>query len=153
MNFDPSGNPLTYQGVSASCDDMARFGYLALRKGRWKGEQIVPRHWMKKATRPSTDLNDAYGYMWWLNREGHVVEPSFPARVEYDGQLVPEADKDVYAAIGAFGQLVIVDPDEEYVIVRLQNVPDLHAELAVNPDPIGMTQLRAIMTAFEEAQI
>jgi CubicO group peptidase (beta-lactamase class C family) len=153
MGTDPSGNPLTYQGVSASCDDMARFGYLALRQGQWKDEQVVPKQWLAAATEPSTTLNDAYGYMWWLNRRGHVVTPSFPARAEYDGQLVPGASEDVYVALGAFGQLVIVDPKQEYVIVRLQNVPDLQAELAVSPDPIGVTQLRAILTAFEDAKL
>jgi len=153
MGVDPSGNPLTYQGVTASCDDMARFGYLALREGQWKGEQVVPRHWMEQATEPSTALNDAYGYMWWLNRKGHVVEPTFPERVEYDGQLVPGAPQEVYVALGAFGQLVIVDPVEEYVIVRLQNVRDVQAEIAASPDPRGIAQLRAILTAFENAKL
>ncbi|MFO7562358.1 MAG: serine hydrolase domain-containing protein [Enhygromyxa sp.] len=153
MALDPSGNPLTYQGVSASCDDMARFGYLALRQGQWKGEQIVPKAWFERATRPSTKLNDAYGYMWWLNQPGHVVTPSFPGRVEYDGQLVPGAPEHIYTAIGAFGQLVIVDPVDEYVIVRLQDVSDLQAELAASPDPVGITQLREISSAFENAKL
>lgn len=153
MGVDPSGNSLTYQGVRASCDDMARFGYLALREGRWKDKQVVPKQWVQNATKPSTNLNDAYGYMWWLNREGHVVQPSFPDRVEYDGQLVPAADEDVYSALGAFGQLVIVDPDEEYVIVRLQNVPDVNTALATSPDPTGVAQLQELLTAFEAAKI
>jgi CubicO group peptidase (beta-lactamase class C family) len=152
MTTDPSGNTMTYQGVTASCDDLARFGYLALREGQWKGEQLVPKQWIQQATQPSTELNSAYGYMWWLNREGHVVQPSFPARIEYDGQLVPGASEQLFFAVGAFGQLVIVDPKDEYVIVRLQNITDLNAAMATSPDPVGMTQLREIVTAFEAAK-
>ena len=153
IGFDPSGKPLAYQGLSASCDDMARFGYLALREGRWKNKQVVSKQWLKKATKSSTDLNDAYGYLWWLNREGNIVEPSFPERVEYEGQLVPAASDKVFTALGAFGQLVIVDPEEEYVIVRLENIPDVNAALATCPDPKGLSQLEEILTAFEAAKI
>lgn len=153
MTSDPAGNTLTYQGVTSSCADLARFGYLALREGKWKDEQVVPKQWIQDATQPSTELNSAYGYMWWLNREGHVVQPSFPGRIEYDGKLVPEASEQLFFAVGAFGQLVIVDPKDEYVIVRLQNVTDLNAALATSPDPVGMTQLRAIVTALEDAKV
>ena len=150
---DAAGSPLVYQGVSTSCHDIARFGYLMLRGGRWKGQEIVPADWVAEATAPSTPLNDAYGYLWWLNREGHVVEPSFPGRVEYDGRLVPAASEDVYTALGAFGQLVIVDPADGYVIVRLQDVLDLNEAIATDPDPVGTTKLEQILTAFEAAKL
>jgi CubicO group peptidase (beta-lactamase class C family) len=152
VHSDPAGNPLVYQGVSASCDDMARFGYLALRDGKWKDQQIIPQQWVQQSTQPSTELNTAYGYMWWLNREGHVVQPSFPVRNEYDGQLVPGASPQLMAAVGAFGQLIIIDPASETVVVRLQNITDLNAALATSPDPTGFTQLREIATAFEAAK-
>ncbi|MFO7561545.1 MAG: serine hydrolase [Enhygromyxa sp.] len=152
MGLDPIGNPLTYQGATASCDDMARFGYLALREGKWKDQQLVPQQWFKQATTPSTELNAGYGFMWWLNKKGHVVLPSFPLRNEFDGQMVPAASEQVFFALGAFGQLVIVDPKEEYVVVRLQDIPDLNAALATNPDPMGVLQLREILTAFEGAK-
>jgi CubicO group peptidase (beta-lactamase class C family) len=153
MNPDPSGNPLVYQGASASCDDMARFGYLALREGRWKGEQIISKQWLQQATKSSTELNSAYGYMWWTNHKGHVVQPSFPLRNEYDGQLVPGSSEQLFFAVGAFGQLIIVDPKSEYVVVRLQNITDLNAALATSPDPTGISQLRTIATAFEAAKL
>src|SRR5690606_813855 len=127
---------------------MARFGYLALREGQWKGEQIVPKNWIKQATHPSTELNSAYGYMWWLNREGHVVEPSFPLRNEYDGKLLPDSNEQVFAAVGAFGQSILVDPKDEYVVVRLQNITDVNMAIATSPDPMGFAQLRAIASAF-----
>lgn len=152
MARDGAGNPLVYQGLSTTCHDIARFGYLMLREGKWQGQQIVPQHFVREATAPSTALNIAYGYLWWLNREGHVVEPTFPERNEYDGQLAPAASEAVYSAIGAFGQLVVVDPVDGYVLVRLQDVLDLEAALATDPDPLGVSKLDALLTAFEQAK-
>ncbi len=81
--------------MSTSCHDIARFGWLMLNQGSWDGQQVVPQADVGEATAPSTDLNDAYGYMFRLNREGHVVEPTFPFRSEYDGRLVPASSESV----------------------------------------------------------
>ena len=40
-------------GLQISARDEARFGYLFLRQGRWKDQQIVSQDWVKKATSPS----------------------------------------------------------------------------------------------------
>lgn len=150
---DPAQNALVYQGLSTSCHDIARFGHLFARGGAWKSKQVVPSQWVAEATQPSTELNDAYGYLWWLNRSGHVVEPSFPGRVEYDGQLIPSAPESVFSALGAFGQLVIVEPEDGYVVVRLQEVLDLEQAIATDPDPVGTSKLDLVMTAFEQAKL
>lgn len=142
---DDDGNPLTYQGVSASCRDLARLGYLFLRDGRWAGGvQVVPEAWVAASTVPSTPLNTAYGYMWWLNHDGHYVLPSAPLRQEGDGQLVPGAPEHLYAAVGAFGQLVIVDRVGEYVVVRLGAQP-------ASGDLLGLDFMRELWLAFAEA--
>lgn len=144
---DGADNPLTYQGVSASCRDLARFGYLFLRDGRWAGGvQVVPEAWVSESTTPSTPLNSAYGYMWWLNQDGHYVLPSAPVRQEGDGQLVPGAPDELFAAVGAFGQLVIVDRTREYVVVRLGAQSDAG-------DLLGFEFLRETWTAFSAALV
>lgn len=146
MGRDGEGNPLTYQGVSASCRDLARFGYLYLRGGRWaEGVQVVPEAWVAESISPSTDLNSAYGFMWWLNRPGHWVLPSAPLRDEGDGQIAPDAPEELFAAIGAFGQLVVVDPTTESVWVRLGPT-----DLA---DATGVGKLEDLWTAFAAAQL
>ncbi len=120
LGADAEGHPLTYQGVSASCRDLARFGYLYLRGGQWAGgEQVVPAAWVAESITPSTTLNSAYGFMWWLNRPGHWVLPSVPLRDEGDGKLLPKAPDELFAAVGAFGQLIVVDPTTDSVWVRL----------------------------------
>jgi CubicO group peptidase (beta-lactamase class C family) len=146
MGRDSDGNPLTYQGVSASCRDLARFGYLYLRGGRWAdGVQVVPASWVAESITPSTDLNSAYGFMWWLNRPGHWVLPSAPLRNEGDGQIAPEAPEELFAAIGAFGQFIVVDPATESVWVRL-GPTDLG-------DATGVGKLDDLWAAFAAAQL
>ncbi len=146
MGRDSEGNPLTYQGVSASCRDLARFGYLYLRRGRWAGGvQVVPEAWVAESTTPSTDLNSAYGFMWWLNQPGHWVLPSAPVRTEGDGQIAPDAPTELFAAIGAFGQLIVVDPTTESVWVRL-GPTDL-------TDATGVGKLEELWAAFAAAQL
>jgi CubicO group peptidase (beta-lactamase class C family) len=147
MGRDQAGNPQTYQGLSASCRDLARFGYLYLRQGEWAGGQsIVPAAWVVASTIPSTALNSAYGFMWWLNVEGHWVLPSAPLREEGDGKLFPDAPEEMFSAVGALGQAVVVDPMSGYVFVRLGDAPDI-------TDLTGFSKLQALWDAFAAAKL
>lgn len=146
MAHDEAGNTLVYNGLSATCLDMARFGYLYLRNGRWQNRQIVPKIWIKRSTQPSTGFNDAYGYLWWLNNSGHVVMPSIPARNEYDGKMFPSAPDHMYMALGAFGQLIAVDPRAGIVLVRGTLDYDQN-------DPLAMGDMDAILGALADAKL
>lgn len=105
MTGDASGRSTsTAFGIESTCRDLARFGLLFQQQGRWDGEQVVPRAWVREAVGgPSQRLNRSYGLLWWLNRTG----------------LVPGAPADAYAALGFGGQVVLVDPGSETVVVRL----------------------------------
>lgn len=81
--------------------DMARFGYLWLRKGAWNGKQILPPSYVQAALTPSAHGPD-YGYLWWLNTQGKNL-PGLPANA--------------YAALGAGSNTILVSPDHELVIV------------------------------------
>ena len=52
INHDPSGNTLAFMGGQASCQDLARFGLLALNEGEWDGEQVVSADYVREATQP-----------------------------------------------------------------------------------------------------
>ncbi len=125
MTVDPAGNTLTFMGLQSTCRDMARFGHLFLQEGEWDGEQVVSRDWVQRATQPSQDLSAAYGYLWWLNRPGRLVQPTIatggPAEAGgiEEGQLVEGAPEDMYWARGMGGQMVQVDPGSQTVAVRL----------------------------------
>jgi CubicO group peptidase (beta-lactamase class C family) len=123
---DRAGNPITYADLSASCRDLARFGVLYLRGGSWsEGRQILSREWAEESVQPAP-LNSAYGYMWWLNREGVWLES---LHREAEGRPMPNLPEEVYRASGAFNQIVFVDPDADIVFTRIGGVADL-ADLA-----------------------
>jgi len=122
--LDDAGNATTFGGMQASCDDLARLGYLFLRNGRWAGEQIVSRTWVEEATVPSTELNSAYGYLWWLNRDGHWVEPTGSSRSEGDGKWHPGDPQEVFMALGFQGQIAFVDPTRDLVYARIGGMGD-----------------------------
>ena len=64
-------------GMFISARDMARFGYLFLRNGKWNDRQIVSQKWIEMARSPGP-ANDGYGYMnWFLNSD---PKPAFPTR-------------------------------------------------------------------------
>lgn len=129
---DASGGTLTFMGLQSTCRDMARFGHLMLEKGNWDGTQVVPEAWVDAATgRSSQELNAAYGYLWWLNRKGHVASPVQPTTGQAggdqeDAQMVPGAPEDMFWALGLGDQIIAVDPGSDTVVVRLggANSPD-----------------------------
>lgn len=130
MTMDSSGHSTNaFFGLSSTCEDLARFGYLFLRQGAWEGEQIVPAAWVEEAIgAPSQEHNAAYGYLWWLNTEGRLLSPLQAVTPteepeEVVGQIAPGAPDDMYTAQGLGGQIVMVDPGSETVVVRLGTGP------------------------------
>ena len=130
----PSGGGSTNLafGMQSTCPDLARFGLLFAQGGRWEGRQVVSSAWVAAATgAPSQRLNAAYGYLWWLNREGTLRAPldeinGLGAPVDPKrGRLVPSAPPDVYAALGYGGQVVLVHPASQTVVVRLGDPGDV----------------------------
>ena len=73
-----SAHPVYHFAMSAR--DMARFGLLYLRRGRWRGRQLIPAAWIDRSTTPYSDVGDerrGYGYMWWIGKAeafgGHAL--------------------------------------------------------------------------------
>ncbi len=90
--------------------DMARFGLLYLRRGSWKGMQIVPAEWVEESVRSYSDAGPAggYGYLWWI---------------AVDGRHLPgvELEDGAYSARGAGGHYILVIPSRDMVIVHRVN--------------------------------
>ena len=55
-----------YYGIRMSARDLARFGLLYLRGGRWRARQVVPAAWVGESTKIHSVIRDGkgYGYMW-----------------------------------------------------------------------------------------
>ena len=88
-------------GLWISTRDEARFGYLFLRRGKWKDKQIISENWIRAATAP-TRVAGGYGYLWWLNT-GQKQYPSLPSTS--------------YAAQGYGSNTIWIDPEHDLVVV------------------------------------
>jgi uncharacterized protein (TIGR03437 family) len=90
--------------------DLARFGLLFLRQGEWRGQQLVPKEWVRESTTSYSDAGGAggYGYMWWVAVDGR----HFPGVTVDDG---------TYSAAGMYGQYLVIIPRRDLVVVHRVN--------------------------------
>jgi len=72
-------------GMFINAYDMARFGYLFLRNGKWKGRAIVSEKWIQMARTPGTDKQD-YGFAnWYLNTNRKLLPAAPDSAVQFIG--------------------------------------------------------------------
>jgi len=64
-------------GMIINAHDLARFGYLFLRGGKWRDLQIVDPRWIAMARTPGL-ANAEYGHMSWYLNPGRKSLPSAP---------------------------------------------------------------------------
>jgi Beta-lactamase len=71
-------------GMFISARDMARFGYLFLRNGKWKDRQIVSPKWIEMARTPG--VQRTYGFMnWFLNTDRKPFSNAPATAVTFQG--------------------------------------------------------------------
>jgi len=89
-------------GMFISARDQARFGYLTLRRGKWKDKQILSEEWVRMALTP-TPVQPTYGFMnWFLNM---------------DRKFMASAPASAFAHMGNGTNMIYVDPENDLVIV------------------------------------
>lgn len=101
---------------------MARFGLLMYAKGRWENNQILDSNWINQMWTPSQNLNQSYGFLWWLNGKPSHMVPQ--VRLVINGPLMRSAPQDVNAAIGKNGQLLNISRSNKLIFVRMGEDPD-----------------------------
>jgi CubicO group peptidase (beta-lactamase class C family) len=113
VEFDPQG---TYYGsalIWATPRDWARFGYLYLRGGVWDGRRVLPEGWVDFARTPGPASNtDIYGAHWWLTPRSGDGRPQ-------RSLIVGDEMRDAFSAQGHEGQIIVVVPSKDLVLVRL----------------------------------
>jgi CubicO group peptidase (beta-lactamase class C family) len=102
-------------GLFISTADLARFGLLMQRGGRWGSATVVDPEWLATMTAPSKPKPD-YGLLWWLNT---------------DRKAIPTAPASAFWALGFGGNYVYVDRDNDLVIV-LRWIPDGNGEAVIS---------------------
>ena len=89
-------------GMFINAHDMARFGLLTLRCGRWGDRQILSEDWVRHALTP-TPAQPTYGFMnWFLNT---------------DRKLLPSAPATAFVHLGNGTNAIYVDPEHDLVVV------------------------------------
>ena len=104
--------------------DMARFGYLFLRRGNWNGTQIIPSDWVAESTTSYSETAGfgdgfGYGYLWWVHGYG--------------------LDVGVFSARGALGKYIIVIPDRDLVVAFVN-----HTEFPDGPQAAAAAEIKKL---------
>ena len=119
--------------------DMARFGLLFARDGRWGGRQMIPAGWVAASTTsysPAPGGSTGYGYMWWTEIHGrHFENVDLP--------------KGTFSARGAGGHFILIVPAWDLVIVHRVNT-DQKEGPRVNNQQFG-TLVKLIVEAMPAA--
>ncbi len=133
-------------GIRVKTEDMAKLGLLYLNQGQFNGRQILSADWVKEATgkqieqnpdapqekKDSSDWLQGYGYQFWRCRNN------------------------AFRADGAFGQYIVMMPEQDAVVVITSESLDLQDDLnmiwkyllpafesnALNPDAKSFRELK-----------
>ena len=115
--FDATGTFIGSAWVYATARDWARFGLLYLRDGMWQGRRILPEGWVDFArSRTPVQDCDVYGAGFW-------VTPAVGRGKPYQA-MAPNGPRDLFLAQGHEGQVVVVVPSKDLVLVRLGRLDD-----------------------------
>jgi CubicO group peptidase (beta-lactamase class C family) len=115
----PQGVNTAGWGLRAHTEDMAKLGQLYLQKGKWNGRQLLPETWITEATtakidqkpnitseqREKDDWAQGYCYQIWRCRHN------------------------AFRADGAYGQYIIVMPEQDAVLAIQANVGNMQKEI------------------------
>ncbi len=113
VEFDPSGLWYGSALIWASARDFARFGTLYLRGGVWDGTRVLPEGWVDFARSRGPDAaTDIYGAHWWLTSAHGTGTPM-------RSLIVDTSMADAFSAQGHEGQIIVIVPSKDLVMVRL----------------------------------
>ncbi len=90
-------------GMFINAYDMARFGYLFLRNGKWKNRMIVSEKWIQMARTPGP-ANPDYGFANWFLNTSRKPLPAAPASAVYfegngNNIIYVDWDNDIVAVV------------------------------------------------------
>ncbi len=103
---DYGGFPMTESGFVARARDLARVGRMMLDGGRVGDQELIPPEWHHRSTHRLEPFQfEEYNGRQWGYRTGWWI-------------VSRPADPPDYAAIGHFGQLIYVSPQNAMVVVR-----------------------------------
>jgi CubicO group peptidase (beta-lactamase class C family) len=94
-------------GIALHSTDALRFGYLLLKQGKWKNQQLVPREYVELLSRPSPfNAHSPFSLQHEVNADGHVAG----------------APRDSFFKSGAGGFGLYIIPSLDMVIYKMSSL-------------------------------
>jgi CubicO group peptidase (beta-lactamase class C family) len=118
---DPRGINCGGWGLRIKSSDMMKLGRFYLEKGKWNNKKLLPESWIKEAT-------SVHIYQ--------VEDPTFEQEM-YDewtqgyGYQIWRSTHNAYRADGAWGQYILVMPDQDAVLVTTARAADMSKILSL----------------------
>lgn len=114
---DATGQTHGYANLFMPPRHLGRIGQLLLAEGRWGARRLIDSAYVRELA-ADTPTNGAYGFLTWTNAGGWVLAATTTNRRVLEQPFIPSAPSDTYAFVGLMGQLVVVIPSLDMVIVR-----------------------------------
>lgn len=94
-------NPKYYGGLNMSARDLAKFGVMVVKNGKYKRKQLIPKNWFNYCndTTNRSHEEDKYCMGWYYS--------------------VDDEDSDVYFAAGFNGQIMLINETTNVIVIRL----------------------------------
>lgn len=86
-------------GLELKPRDLLKIGEMMMNKGAYRNQRIVSEKWIAESTKPHIEGKggeDDYGYLWWIQQD---------------------KGRQLYSALGFGGQILILSPDDQIIIV------------------------------------
>ncbi|MEM7017931.1 MAG: serine hydrolase [Pseudomonadota bacterium] len=136
FTVDAAGYALADGGFNATLQDYARFGLLYLHQGfNLQSESVIPANWVND-TRRGNHQHFAV--------TGSIGLPDGAYRNQF---WIEDSQNRAIMCVGIFGQLIYIQPDREFMFVKLSTWPTaLNSEFKIDT----LTAIHQLMNSLEE---
>ena len=109
-------------GLVTTAKDLLKFGEFILNGGEVGTNHVISDiDFFDDTFSKSQNMNEAYGYLWWLNNS--KTHMTWEKNIS-SGNLFSKAPEETILALGAGNRLLAIVPSEEMVLVRLGSFPN-----------------------------
>ena len=109
-------------GLITTAEDLLKFGEFILDRGTSVANTIISDvNFLEESFTKSQNINEAYGYLWWLNNsKSHMTWDKGLS----PGKLLPNVPDETILALGAGDRVLAIIPSKELILVRLGSFPN-----------------------------
>ena len=109
-------------GLVTTAKDLLKFGEFILNGGEVGTNHVISDiNFFDDTFLKSQNMNEAYGYLWWLNNS--KTHMTWEKKLS-SGNLFSHVPKEAILALGLGSRVLAIVPSEELVLVRLGSFPD-----------------------------